>query len=1310
MKYMSLHEPNKIPDIGNIPDADCIDDRGTENISKADIPNISSAVGAMDTGNPSTFKSKNTVTAHFDQLIEEAKALDPKLDDVKSEDMQRFIVLICNVALAGLIDGINCTVSYIRVGDDKHSPFYLEEKNDLIPGKHYLNDIFKVWAEKLDDDLYGTAEAGVNPPRMLCVLMLNNIKVAYYSSKTKGIKFYPFKTVEVAHGLDTNGLIGMSVDANGLLTYNINTLIDNLNPHGGVAGLDIRITDQVRKDLRNVLQNWSNSISPTLNNPFLWVINHIAVDPAVPESVLFEEDDVVVDETLVETADPFKNPGTGYKTKSLKLYKSLGAKFKAIYFENSNILFAATKPDGTDVTYGGKVIPATGLHLVNPITDDPNPFILGLQDNKNPGVAKKVYAKFIRVTDDYYCEPSENLFYYINEDNDVVRIRVMLENACFSANGVNDLLPVTKEFSQVASKKNYTITQSITWNNDNDNANVDLNLIIGGAVQTYTKVYTPDHIYGCKGNRKATNQDYEFIPQISIYPYIKVNNPVGDPVINRYFWTAYYDTTYNDAVTQDKYAFFRSCTLTDENNNVIDFSMGGRACADSYIKDWKNANIKAQTASLPDSIYFEYGGIELGRLNMPTATHITVNPKKHATVAVDMGSRNSILSMKVDGENPGYMFDTSLMRVVIFDGTFSNTIDDQRLELLGLNNIKTVDEHGDEIGANPIEDSFVSYLMMAGDINYKYDHKAMETKAMPSDKTFDGNICPFVAGRICGNISESLYHSIMLSAVEEAKKIAKKGGAAGGVVDSAFGAIDMFGNFKKELLKCGNGDIRSEVLLFVRECLTRMILNAVYLGCGEVEIRFSAPDIQSGEYMKEEVWKPSLVFLMGSIFNPNGITVNIANPVTEAEALFTDVKSNVPVTQEYTFIVDGGDSTFDASLMVLDLNTNQKSCEKTASIAYGGYSIIIKSISSICNIPEIREKINANPKLFAEMWGGNTARGENPDDVAFKNKIISTVFPQIDPNNKDKGKGTVDNWTLDANEQLIYKLVEKMPLWRAKNDISNYIGDLIELKYIFTLYLSVFECLRDKDFVSDGAPSQADIFLYGGTNNVGGNILWNPADADKYVSAVVRLMQRNEKANIRILETSTHIMTVDTTKKRELVTGIVNYVFPVAAAADGGIRDFFDDDDGAIVTPDPAPKAEDLHALDDGVVVTPAPAPKEDLHALMEKLDVKMYNEFVRNLFTKKLFSRFWKDEKCILEYDETTFNTVISGICGANNPKLQRIQVPQYLTSEFFSNVNDISDKGLVYMLIFKLAVDRYMKYVEKSVGPAPAAAPKGN
>ena len=171
-------------------------------------------IGNLDVNNHPSYTSINEATAYLQYMDESINSLDVPsfMTGYQKEhysDIVRYVVISGLIFLSGIRKDINCTISYVRLSSDDFSPYRIT--NDGFPGETAFIAILNEWAEYIDPQLEAQDSTDASKIRMLAVISLNGIPVAYFSSDSARIMIYPFKTI-VSNKKAAENLPGIFVD------------------------------------------------------------------------------------------------------------------------------------------------------------------------------------------------------------------------------------------------------------------------------------------------------------------------------------------------------------------------------------------------------------------------------------------------------------------------------------------------------------------------------------------------------------------------------------------------------------------------------------------------------------------------------------------------------------------------------------------------------------------------------------------------------------------------------------------------------------------------------------------------------------------------------------------------------------------------------------------------------------------------------------------------------------------------------------------------------------------------------------------
>lgn len=1062
--------------------------------SASSLTQISKKVGELDPNMLSSYTAINETTAYLKFMTKLINELNPSTFIVNPNSPQheyiiKYLMISTFILISGMTEGISCEVSYLRVDEDEYSPFRNLGK---YKGEPFFKEILSSWAEYLDPTLISFDSNAITPTRMLCVVKINSVPVAYYTSHQNRIAFYPFNTI-VSSPNAASSLVGVSVNSE------TNEWEFNYNEFKG--NILTKLSQNQRTILAAVFQNYANI--PKDGNGFRLLMKElelkvpVGIDPlngddslgvllplrissyTKPKVNMFLQDFPHEDKLTDLLKTPRERKGDsgisdsifyalGYTLPRCRVFSRNATTWLMVAQVADNINFVYCNgdnktlvgPEGIrweqapnlpvilDIEYtdaNGKIIPLGSYTMITETGDRRNDKLFTWDEANLQLICACIPPKTIN--------PFLNKYWNIPEVMPITRecIELLEENHCHIAD--------------------YTATQERVSFKIVDDNNVTLERVARNYAE---QDLIPSEL------KDDMNTIYTIMPRLSIFPYCQFTYN-GSSVWNKYYFTAI-------AEDADSYLFFKTIKLqykSSDDGNYKDMAFIKKSLLDSD----KNTFIayRCSMKFIPRQIFIiDENAQELGVISIGLPRSIALDPNKKAIMGVDMGSRNSIVAYYQDNSRnePLYIYNYADL---IYDvcSSYAPMAAEEWDELLNL--------HG--LSGGLVQNTFTSAVL-----DYMDEDAPSRTD-------------PMIHGRIIADLSESSF-----------KKIIKRAEQITTPIDdnNKLGEIGYHSNFKRTLWDSNDiVGVAPHVALFVKNLCYRLLLNAFKQCCGKVELRFTAPNDQVGSILRQH-WTDALDLAKDEFGIPDTLFTNlsVANYKLESVALYHHVKNNPrSLPYRYSVIIDGGDSTFDVSMIVKDPTGIPHLCQKF-SIKYAGYNLLVRSIIDVA----MKKRYTVSD--FQSMWIPRSGiRNRNEEAAAIKD-LMDPILTN----------GEI-NWdSTKSVEDVVYKLIEKTPLGLCTtSDKAKEVVAIIKLKYLLLLNAIIQTCIDS--IPDDNSDQPVSVFLYGGANNIAKMLYGSPADVE-------RELGRQMTGWLKRFENNSNTPSIDLNykvnpDKTELVKGLV---------------------------------------------------------------------------------------------------------------------------------------------------------------------------
>lgn len=1061
--------------------------------SASSLTQVSDNVGQLDPNMLSSYTAINETTAFFKFMTNLISEIDTNTFTINPNSPQheyiiKYLMISTFILTSGFDEGINCEVSYLRIDEDLCSPF---RNSGKYKGEKYFKEILSSWAEYLDPGLISFDSNAITPIRMLRVVKINGVPVAYYTSHSDRVSFYPFNTI-ISNESAVASLTGVSVNSS-----TNEWIFDYDHFRGNVL---TRLSVNQKSILAAVFQSYANI--PKDGNGFRLLMRELELKVPVGINPLTGtgSNGGLFPVRITSYTNPKSNLLIQDFPNENKLDDLLRVPYERRESGDSDSIFHAlgyTLPRYRVFTRNG-----TAWLMVAKVADNIS-FIHckgeerqkvtpeGIKWNQDPTLPVILDIEYSDINDrtvnlgSYTLEPGsddrdDRLFTW-DEAN------LQLICACIPPRTINpfldkywnipEVMPITKECIELLEENHCSITD---YTATKDRVSFKIVSEKGVKLETVSRNYTEADLVPSE-LKDDMNTIYTIMPRLSIFPYCRFTyNSVS--VWNKYYFTAI-------AEDADSYLFFRTIKLqyrSAEEVGYKDMEFIKKSLLDSDKKTF--IAYRCYMTFIPQQIFIEDdSGNELGVIAVVAPKSIALDPNKKAIMGVDMGSRNSIVAYYQDSSKnePLYIYNYADL---IYDvcGSYTPMVAEEWDELLNL--------HG--LSGGLVQNTFTSAVL---------DYM---------DDDAPDRVDPMVHGRIIADLSESSFKKIIRKAEQIVTPIDD---------NNKLGEIGYHSNFKRTLWDSNDIEgVAPHVALFVKNLCYRLLLNAFMQRCGKIELRYTAPNDKVGSILKQH-WTDALELAKEEFDIPDSLFTNlsVANYKLESVALYHHVKNNPKsLPYRYSVIIDGGDSTFDVSMIVKDPSGTPHLCQKF-SIKYAGYNLLVRSIIDVA----MKKKYTVAD--FQSMWIPKSGlKDRNKDESAIADLMKAILV-----------NGEINWESTKSVEDVVYKLIEKNPIGlcttssKAKDVIS-----LVELKYLLLLNAIIQTCI---DSIPDQNSDQpVSVFLYGGANNIA-KMLYSssPTEVEKELGAkMTEWLQRYEN--------SSHTPSIDlkykvNPSKTELVKGLV---------------------------------------------------------------------------------------------------------------------------------------------------------------------------
>ena len=1144
----------------------------------SDIDALRHGVQKMKELAPPTYTSKNIVAAYqayMDELISGYKTIEGGKETVKKPknllldalgqrenstylplhltDVERYFVLLGNILLSGIVEDIDCTMSFIRLsgkmeGDkliNVHGAPYLEkyvEKSKPDTGLH-VTKIMRELAGYINggDDKVPTC-APTDPPSLkadlLPVIYLNGTMVAYYSVAPASdfCVYYPFNTIFSANPNGSDSLFGVKsvppkVDKDKK---------DKLNTSGYYMW-ECNIFDFVKR---------FNKLTAEQQMLFLCSLDSLK-DTQIPNEVIsafhtvLQAKGVAVNAAAIaaQTANlaskplkivPFKDIPAGIQGEDAQLnYLTLpksNFRFPMVpdHFKDGielpkNDYFMALAPsklhahaikaaDGQIKVFvsmdnndprpvdmdPGKCNPTPQIRNIHPFT-----FKINDQDVSNSEGVKIPLTDTVSVSVRYkdmidlgdvlvslgtkdhaemsYDEATETLRY----DYGTKIMLPMLSHyvRLESVKRKSDLLPVTKEFAQMIVANGYSLEMEeipeFSHDEENNEDTCTSATVIIHVLRGKEEVCKPciRKTYRTEEREVLGERQHMYVPEFSLYPFVNPVDQTGKLLWHQYILTGLHHI--KESMTD--FLDLSSMTAFYEDANVEELSFFKQRAL-------KNDDYIARTAKLsqiPSGLYMTHKTYkEIGYIVVPEPPVWDCDTTKQAKLALDMGSRRSVINCQV-GKTSNFNFYQPNRCVKRLTEIEIEQRQDNADALERMTFLRTLFLEGTH---NANTSTFVSSVI-------QYD---LEGNVTEEDRT-----TPFIGGRIIADMSSDFTDIIK-------KVFSADGGDAGNkaAAEDALASLGILSDFKRRILAAAiYGDFTDVQALFVKDAALHMALNALSNNCANLEYHFSTPTVNAGNDLAS-CWNDVKEKYLNNALNGCVITINAPHLESEALYRFKHDQLKASGAYRYTILIDGGDSTFDISLIEHTINTPQTSTptvKRNLSIRYAGQNILVDSIRDVCR------KWNIKKEEFLLLWDVGANKNSHQEDTYYE--LSEMLFKYSDDNN------TVPEaiWKGEYAKDVIYQLIEKLGLDPMYDMVSRQkyprhlretkrrelsyeeqqkcdhfwemVLDTIRFKYLMLMRCILLNVQNLISFDPKETTKTVQVLLYGNTNHVA-ELVW----------------------------------------------------------------------------------------------------------------------------------------------------------------------------------------------------------------------------
>lgn len=1128
--------------------------------SSFSLTQVGNNVGQLDPNLLSSYTAINESTAYFKFLTKQINSINVSTFTINPnspnhEYIIKYLMVTTFILISGLTDEINCDVSYLRIDNDEHSPF---RPTKTYKGEPFFNEILNSWAEYLDPELIAFDSNTITPTRMIRVVKINGIPVAYYTSKTGRIAFYPFNTIISDTGA-VAGLPGISVnpdtdewefDYNKFKGEVLATLTANQK---NILAATFQKYADIPNDgngfkllLRELNLKVPVGVTPLDGTTAIGVLLPLRVNKYSDPSINMVKQDFPHEDKLNDLLRvPYeKNHAHGM---SDHIFYALGytlPRCKVFTRNGTTWLMVAQVAESIKFIHhvGGNriVIEPEGIQWNLPLTDPVN---LDIEYVDSLGNIIPLGTYTMMESGD---GPTDKLFTW-DEAN------LQLICACIPPKTINpfldkywasvsEVIPVTRECIDLLEANNCHIAEYTPTANK-----VSFKIVhnvTDSTVEVVSRNYSSDELVADEIT-DGMDTIYTDMPRLSVFPYCAFTYN-GESVWNKYYFTAIGENA-------ESYLYFKRIKLQYKMPGQVGYTDMVFE-KKSLLDENKNTFIayRAFMELIPNKIFLkDENGRELGVIKVSLPKSIALNPIKKAIMGVDMGSRNSIVAYYEEnsGNNPMYIYN---YKNLVYDicNSYSPMSEDEWAELLNL--------HG--LSGGLVEKSFTSAVLDYMD----------EDAPLRKD--------PMIHGRIIADLSESSFKKIIKLAEQFETPTDNNN-------NNKLEEIGYHSNFKRLLWDSDDvAGVGAHVALFVKNLCYRLLLNALMQRAGKIELRYTAPNDQVGKILKQH-WTDALELAKEEFGIPDTFFTNIvvSNFKLESVALYHHVQNNpANLPYRYSIIIDGGDSTFDVSMIVKDSAGMPHLCQNF-SIKYAGYNLLVKSII------DVAMKKNYSLADFVAMWVPKSGIRNRDEDNKKINDLMAPVL-----------KGGVINWDSSKSvEDVVYKLIEKTPHGLCKNsDKAKDVVSLIKLKYLLLLNAIIETCVDS--IPDDNSDQPVSVFLYGGANNMA-KLLYDDETTIEYELGALmsEWLKRYENTSKTPSIDLRYKVNPD---KTELVSGLV--------------------------------QTNTITSKRDAAAVDSKPG----------KYTQDTYDGIINGMFTKEKDPEFWDGSKCILDIPDITRRAELIG------------------------------------------------------------------
>ena len=1080
-------------------------------------------------------------------------------------DIEKYLVLYANILLSQLLPSTHAfTMSFLPL----NSEFPYKAAYDAINKSDRTETLLSV-LRQIREELGRLPHTTYNPAactaeNFLAFICFNGEPVAYYSSYTEGIGIYPFMNTVTRD--DPSALLGVSsvLGANNYCEwrFDLDEFIEDYK--GMCAGVNAPLDNEKQLQFCKKLNNLSPNLAAIrilidrmsangcwqggpelaavqMNEVPLKLTGYrdlragLPTAQALSQHTLPDNDAAHSSFLMVPVSrDVLGDCGNDY-------YKALAHEMPSVNLLEAQAnpktlwLFVSSADPNFSFSYGGP-IDTYGMEIQD--LGNAETITLGVSyRGKNLGnivvpldtVHDPIsLAMQLKVHKMIFDKNTGKVLYYNDIDNVVEKVSPMTNYVWLKEDdwGHTDncslvLAPLSKEFCTLLHKFGMTCDDPVI-SSSGDNYEVKATIRHGTESFVVTKTY--DHAH------QVNQLDFP-MPELWVYPYCRFqfqdNGGIYHDILKKIYLTALDQPSTRAFEEYDELQIY-ACRESGVFE-LLDQATQQKALGGSQKLDLPYA---ARLTSLPSDIqelYFsherKYG--ELGCFFLDIPKH-TVSLAKTASVGLDMGSRNSVVICDDGGAAAIHTYHPvfngqSLYKCIVKMDTTDDPQGTEQMELL-----RAIFTEGESLPHG--NQSFVSTV-------YTFDNFTA------------ANNTPFKTCRVVTAISPEQMNHIMAQFQDHARSNKQE-------PVQKLSEIGIYRDFKRKSLQeaATTHSVSGATESFLLDAMYHMILNALVRGCGDIEIYFSVPTKKYAEAMNQTIIgliKSEKGFLRQNFnlkqigyydagvlqnlsIEGTGIQLKQMYPKLEAIALF----GNLPLPgagsapELYSVVIDGGDSTFDVSLIDYTQTVNMGGAassrvQRNFSIAYAGAKILVDTIIDVCS------KLKVNFGVFLALWACN-----NPVDLSNKDSLVvsaaMTVFdvPKDSPM-EDLLERTVE-WGVNDNDKnaegtplrdAVYRLIEgpglNNPSHRDNITIvsnaichdhaqANNIADravyvlrvintVIRYKYVSILTIILSDLAEDifpEGAVAKDTAKIAAVYLYGGTNRLAHSI-WSSDDAMK---------------------------------------------------------------------------------------------------------------------------------------------------------------------------------------------------------------------